>query len=766
MIQFIRRTLRPSACRRVSFVAFLTLALLPPVLPSQTSGDREQRREMTAERIRSGEKIKLDGIFDEAVWQRAQPAKDFIQQDPNFGAPATEPTEVRIAFDRENLYMSVKCFDSEPDKLAGYQRRRDEFLQSDDRFMWVFDPFFKARDGYYFEINPSGLMGDATMGSAGQGSRQWDGIWKAKVIHTDYGWAAEIVIPFRTLNFDPDGEAWGINFQRTVRRKAEETLWTGHARNQGLRRLSNTGLLRGIGEVSQGKGLDVKPYLLGTAFKTRANPETVFQGKPGMDVFYSPTPRLRASLTLNTDFAQTEVDDRQVNLTRYSLFFEEKRDFFLEGSTFFDFRSTWEGNPDTRVYPYFSRRIGLSADREPQRILWGGRLTGQVGKQDIGIMHVRTGDDVGTRGVEFPGEDFTVARVKRRILTQSFVGGLFTRRAGGSSGEASYTTGLDALLSTRHFMGQQNVELNLFWLRTSNSRLDTGGRNAYGVDLNFPNDPWIGSMSFRTVEPRFNPTVGFVGRRAYRRYNPGLTYTRRPRTHHWIRSFQFGGAADIITDLSGKLLTREFDLIPFEFNTHAGDLFRFMVIPSHELLEADFPIFRDPLRGQSVVVPQGRRYDFSRYRFFGQTANRRVVALSGTVELGGFFSGTRRKYAGELTLRVRPGVIIYSQAEWNKIDLAEGHFQTRIYRLTPELQFSPWSSWVNNLQYDNESRVLGWQSRFRWILTPGTDFYLVYTHNWRDFGFLPTARPFGELRHDFMTQDRRAATKFIYTHRF
>ncbi len=748
---------------------FLSVVFLISSLTDTAAGqatNQSTRPEMTAVRLNEDERIKLDGVFDELVWQRAQPAKEFVQQDPIFGAKATEATEVRIAFDSENLYMSVQCFDSEPDKVVGYQRRRDEFLSSDDRFMWVFDTYLDARGGYFFEINPSGLMGDSTLGSAGQGNRQWDGIWTAKVIRTDYGWAAEIVFPFRTFNFDPNAEAWGVNFQRTVRRKSEETLWTGHARNQGLRRMTNTGLLRGIREVSQGKGIDLKPYVLGTAFKSPGATDTVYQGKPGLDVFYSPTPRLRANFTVNTDFAQTEVDDRQVNLTRFSLFFEEKREFFLEGAGFFDFRSTWEGNPDTRVFPFFSRRIGLNADREPQKIIYGTKLTGQVGSQDIGILHVRTGEDRGVRGVDFPGEDFTVARVKRRILAQSFIGGLLTRRDPSGTAEASYTTGIDALLSTRRFMGSQNVELNAFLLGTSVAAGQDGGRYAYGTDLNFPNDPWEGSVSFREVQRNFNPTVGFVSRLAFRRYNPAVTFSPRPNNHAWIRSFKFGANIDYTTDLNNVLLTRQFELTLFEFNTHAGDMFQVNVSPTHERLEEDFAIFKDPVTGKSVTLPRDGQYDFTRYTIHGQTANRRVLAVEGTIDLGNFLSGTRKTYSAQLTVRLRPGVIIYSEVEWNRIELDEGSFQTRIYRFTPELQFSPWIALVNNFQYDNESRVLGWQSRFRWILTPGTDFYFVYSHNWRDFGLHGEA--VGPLRglHGFSTQDRRASTKFIYTHRF
>lgn len=730
--------------------------------PSVTQANGAARREMTAVRLEDGERIEIDGVFDEPVWQRALPARDFIQQDPNFGAAATEPTEVRIVYNRESLYMGVTNFDSEPDGMIGFQRRRDEFLGADDRFMWTMDTYLDGRSGYFFEMNPSGLMADALMGASGQNNRQWDGIWTAKVRRTTIGWLIEIEIPFRTLNFDPNAEAWGINFQRTVRRKSEETLWMGHARNQGLRRMTNAGLLRGIREVSQGKGLDVKPYLLGTAFQRSAGAEpdnpVTWQLKPGVDLFYSPTPRIRANFTLNTDFAQTEVDDRQVNLTRFSLFFEEKRDFFLEGASFFDFRSTADFNQETRVFPFFSRRIGLSARREPQKIDFGGKLTGQVGQQDVGLLHVRTGEENGS-----PGEDFTVARVKRRILSQSFIGGLMTRRAARGEGgavpvsavEDAYTFGLDTLLSTRFFLGSQNLEVGGFLLGASVQEGAEGGRYSYGMDLGFPNDPWTGEFSFREVQKNFDPAVGFVSRSAYRRYNPQLSYSLRPRGHRWIRSFSFGALTDFQTDLENRLLTRLLELKLLEVQGHSGDTFSITVTPSYERLEERFEIFDDLVNGQRVELPAGGEYRFTRWALHGQTANRRLLALRTDLELGNYFSGTRQRYEVGLTLRARPGVIIYSEAEWNRFELAQGRFQTRLYRVTPELQFSPWIAFVNSFQYDNESRVLGWQARFRWIIQPGNDFYLVYNHNWRDDG-----------RHGFETQDRRASSKFIYTHRF
>ena len=221
---------------------------------------------MTAVRLEDGERIELDGRLDEAVWQQAVLATDFIQQDPVFGGTPTERTEVRIVFTSESLYMGVICFDSEPDRLLGNTMKRDEFLRADDRFMWTMDTFLDQQTGYFFEMNPSGLMADALMIAGGGNERAWDGIWDAQVRRSEIGWTVEIEIPFRTLNFDPEAPAWGVNFQRTIRRKNEENLWTGHERNQGLRRMSNAGLLLGLSDLSQGHGLDVKPYVATTSF--------------------------------------------------------------------------------------------------------------------------------------------------------------------------------------------------------------------------------------------------------------------------------------------------------------------------------------------------------------------------------------------------------------------------------------------------------------------------------------------------------------------
>ena len=536
------------------------------------------RPAMTALRLGSQESIVVDGRLDEDIWSRATPARDFVQQDPQNGAPETERTEVRIVYTEKALYMGVTCFDREPDRLLRFQRRRDEFLPSDDRFMWVIDTFLDGRTGYFFEMNPSGLMADALMGINGD-NRQWDGIWNARARRSEIGWTLEIQIPFRTLNFNPNSDTWGINFQRTVRRKNEETIWTGWARNQGLRRMSNTGLVTGISDVSQGHGLDIKPYGLVTSESSpgRGSTATANDASAGLDLFYNPTPLIRANLTVNTDFAQTEVDQRQVNLTRFSLFFPERRDFFLDGASSFDFASD-TGNQNgfqnqnavnnDRIIPFFSRRVGLSASATPQKVDFGTKVTGQIGAQDVGLLHVRTGDDDG-----MAGEDFTVARVKRRLLRQSYVGAMYTRRdprIGGGGGGTSQTAGVDATLATSEFLGSENLEVTGWFLHAALPGISSG-TSAYGGRIDFPNDRWNAKLITTSIEQNFNPGLGFVTRRNYRRYSPTLTFAPRPSGHPYIRQFEFGGTYDVQTTLGNDLLARTVDATLLRVNLHSQD---------------------------------------------------------------------------------------------------------------------------------------------------------------------------------------------------
>jgi len=703
----------------------------------------------------AGVTIVLDGRLDEDVWMHAVPATNFMQQDPVNGNPATEQTEVRIVYNADKLYMGVTLFDSEPDKLIAYQLGRDGNLPSDDKLQWTIDTFLDGRTGYFFEMNPNGSMADALQGADNNQNRQWDGIWNARTRRSEIGWTLEVEIPFRTLNFDPNSDTWGINFQRTVARKNERTLWMGWPRNQGLGRMSNTGLVTGIRNVTQGKGLDIKPYLLGNSesFPGRGNSRVTNDANAGVDLFYSVTPGLRANLTLNTDFAQAEVDQRQVNLTRFSLFFPEKRDFFLDGALFFDFASGNErvnnsgDNNNSDLLPFFSRRIGLDdTSGTPQRINFGSKLLGQIGDQDVGVLQVQTGEENGALG-----EDFIVGRVKRRLLRQSYLGALYTvRHTRRGDIDTRQTIGADFRLATSTFRRRQNLALTGYFLHAANP-LKPGRNSAFGGDLSYPNDPFYLTLDYMEVQEHYDAAVGYTRRTGFRKIQPRLFFMPRPRQHPVIRRFIFAGDIDWrLNPETNQTLTREVDITAFRLDTHAQDEIQFHVIPTFELLEEDFEI------SPGLTLPVGRQYGYTRYSVRGNTSSRRIVALQPRAEWGNFYSGDRLMFSMTVNVRARAGLMFSVAEEWNHVTLAEGQFYTRLYRVMAETQFNPFVSLVNNIQYDSQSAVLGWQSRFRWILQPGNDLYFVYIHNWLD----------DPLNHRIYTLDRRATSKVLYTHRF
>ncbi|HUF75302.1 MAG TPA: carbohydrate binding family 9 domain-containing protein, partial [Longimicrobiales bacterium] len=498
--------------------------------------------------------IDLDGRIDEAVWQSATPITDFTQQEPVEGATPSERTEIRVVYDQDNLYIGAIVYD-DPDGILAYQRQRDAGLMTDDRFMWILDTFRDGRTGYFFEINAAGLMGDGIIGGGGGGGRggggggrggggggfgggfnkAWDGIWEARTARRPDGWSAEIRIPFRTLNFDPSSTEWGINFQRTIRRRNEEILWRGHRRNQGLFNPVFAGRLTGLSGLSQGLGLEAVPSTVASWRNVpcgdptgcgSAYDATTFPRDLSLDLNYSVTSSLRASLSVNTDFAEVESDQRQVNLTRFPLRFPERRGFFLEGSGVFGF------SPSSNASPFYSRHIGLD-ERSGQQIpiMYGTRLTGQVDAYELGFYQIGTGDhtyvDAGTTDLTIQGESFTVGRVKRRFFEQSSIGAIYTRRSmarysGGFT--PGHTAGLDLDLSTRSFLGDNNLDFQAFvaW----NSDLESTGESftdsferlsARGLRMSFPNDPFYTHMSYREFGSDYDPSLGFVPRNDFRR---------------------------------------------------------------------------------------------------------------------------------------------------------------------------------------------------------------------------------------------------------
>ena len=695
---------------------------------------------MMALRLERDERITLDGRLTEDAWLRSVPASDFRQQDPENGEPATEPTEVHIVYDENRIVLGVRCLDSDPQHLFGNQMQRDQSQASDDRFMFAIDTYSDGRSGYYFEINPSGAMGDGLVlpGNGVNVNRSWDGIWNARVVHTDDGWTAEIEIPLKTINFDRKSTSWGINFQRSVRRKNEESLWSGWARNQGLTYMTVAGRLEGLEGLRQGIGLDLLPYVVGStsAAPGRGSPSAVQKGALGGDVVYNITPGLRANLSVNTDFAETEVDQRQVNLTRFPLFFPEKRAFFLENASVFDFSR----EPGTAIMPFFSRRIGLDDSGTPQPIDYGAKLTGHAGAFDVGALQVHTRD-----AGNVTAEDFTVLRTRRRFWRQSYIGGVVTRRNGETT-PARETGGIDISFSTPTFLHKQVLEVSGFYLNTTKLPGTRGGA-AFGGRINLPNDPVNVRISVREVQDGYDPAVGFVDRRGYRLIDPGLRYIVHIKNNPVIRRFSLEADVNSIYDMNGTLETRTPDFQLIRVELQSSDMLEFHLRPLHERLPRNFQIF------SGIVLPAGSQYDFLRRRFQVQSAARRPVSINATYEDGKFYSGDRRQINGTVSVRPHRGWLINVGADYNHVILKEGRFTTRVWLNDINTQFNPFVSLVNRIQFDTVTRQLGWQSRFRWIMSPGNDVFVVYSHNWIDDA-------------SFRTLDRKGSIKIVKTVRF
>jgi hypothetical protein len=796
-------------CRAVLLVFCMLTAVFPAAAQDQQlqnpAGGGAAAIMLEAEHVLPEMGINLDGRVDETSWSRAVAITDFTQQEPVEGGVPSQKTEVRVMFDEENIYISAILYD-DPEGIVAYQLQRDAYLMTDDRFMWILDTFNDGRTGYFFEINPNGLMGDGLItgsrggrgGGGGHGfggggmNKAWDGIWEARTFRRPDGWSAEIRIPFRTLNFDPEADHWGINFQRTIRRNNEEILWRGWRRTEGLNKPIYAGDLVGIREhvgrdddqlhaIQRGYGVELRGSAIGSWRNVRNVPEdvdpTTFPRHISLDIDYNITPSLRASASINTDFAEVESDERRVNLTRFPQRFRERRAFFLEGSGVFGFAS--RSGPQ----PFFSRRIGLNGGQEIP-IEFGTRMTGQAGRYEIGFYQIGTGNHefTDTRGIlqDFTREQFSVARVKRRIFEQSTIGAIYTRRSTAAAnpleGESAvapsdrHTAGVDLAFNTRNFLGDKNMDLEAFYVWNSNPdptvvRTNTD-LSAHGLRLSLPNDTWSGHLSYRQFGDDYKPAVGFVARNDFRRVEPRVGWSPRPASIDWIRKLDFSVQFRNLTELgTGIVEEREWDLNLLGVNFESGDGFSINAKRTYEFLDRGYEIV------DGVHIGDGS-YTTWEYSIRGNTAGRRRVSLYGSVTTGGFWDGDRTRYGGRVSFRPNPGINISTNVQYNDAHLPTADFTTSLYELETEWNANPWVSLTNQIQYDSRSEIVGLFARVRWIIKPGNDVYLVYTHNWRDCSVAvpnsdcspldvdPRAEPW------LTTLSRGGAIKLNYTYRF
>ena len=700
------------------------------------------------------EDIKLDGKLDESFWNSISGISDFLVQEPIEGGIPTENTVIKIAYDNKYLYIGAIFYDSDPEGIKAFKMRKDAPLNTDDRFMWILDTYLDGRNAYFFEINPRGLMGDGLL-SIGQGrslNKDWDGIWRPWTHIGDYGWSAEIRIPFHTLNFDPKISSWGINFQRTIRRKNEEILWTGHKRNQGIFRPQDAGLLIGLENISQGLGLELVGYGKAEASKVEKDlgEGYIKNGNidAGLDINYNITPGLKASLTLNTDFAETEVDDRQINLTRFPIRFPEKRDFFLEGANIFRFA------PSSGVYPYFSRRIGLQSGN-PVPISFGGRFIGKIGKVEVAAQQVRT------RETDFiDSEDFSVIRVKQNFLKESSIGILYTRRHTNKGKDFvpplpdRNTLGVDLSLNTSTFLKNQNLQFQAFAILHNPNSLDNTDKNVWdrsarGLRFNFPNDPWSGSLSYREFGVFYDPAVGFSRRNSFRRVEPRIRFSPILEKSPIIRELQWELSFENLMSLGWKKLTQNIRLTPLSIRFESGDEISYQFIRNFERLEYNFNILGD----NSIIIPIGNYTNWS-HQIEIETANHRKIVYELELISEGFWSGKRTEYQNNLTIRPLEGINLSFGYIYSKVNLKEGNFKTNLIRILGDFDFSPFISFSSNVQYDDISKQIGMNNRFKYTLTPGSDIYFVYNHNW-----------IGD-KGKYKTTSMLGATKITYTQRF
>jgi hypothetical protein len=725
-----------------SFPVFLLFALISSWVYGQ------ETRQISAYRLQPGEEINLDGWVDEDFWANIRAATDFRQQEPLPGVPATEQTEVRIAYDDQYLYIGAIFHDSEPDKIKAFQKKRDAILDTDDRFVFILDTYNDQRSAFYFEINPLGLMGDGIL-RIGQGTsinRSWDGIWRAWVVQSDKGWSAEIRIPFMTLNFDPNNDTWGVNFLRTIRRKNEETLWSGYQRHQGIARPQDAGKLINLENINQGLGIEAIPYALLSESRQRTNPEKPKSREVtynmGGEINYNINPNLKAGVTFNTDFAETDVDDRQINLTRFPLFFPERRAFFLEGSNIFLFA------PSSGPNPYFSRRIGLQGGR-PIPIRYGGRLIGRINNTDVGFLQVRTGEEG-----ERPGEQFTVARVLQNISNESTIGAIYTRRdTDGEDLPTRHTLGTDLSLSTSTFLRNKNLQFEAFFVGHTQTHFgDTTGirdRSVRGGRINFPNEPWNAHVSYREFGVNYDPAVGFAPRVGFRRLQPSVSYAPLWETSNLIRELRWEYYFEYLMFMDWRPATvnHRFQLLGIRFES--GDQIGFSVNHNYENLDFNFDILRD----ERFVIPVGDYYNLG-YSINARTAPFRKFGGAFTFAEAGFWTGDQTNISADVFLR--PVVGLNMTATWlhTQVRLREGNFDTHLFRLITGYDFSPWVSVNFNVQYDNVTKFLGTNNRFTWVIRPGNTFFVVYNHNWQRFD------------ERMLSMENWTNIKFAYTFRF
>jgi hypothetical protein len=690
---------------------FLLVLLAPDFLRGQTS----QPEAIRALKIETG--IKLDGVLDEPGWARAQPISNFTQRELDEGAPATERTEVAVLYTQTDLYFGIWCYDSDPSRIVAQTMKWDFDYSTEDNFEIVLDTYADRRNAYFFAINANGSQADSLIMDNGRKvNSDWNGVWHVAAVRTDAGWFAEIQIPFSTLKFSPaDEQSWKVNFERNIRRKREQDFWQGWSRDASLRQISRAGTLVGLRGLARRHVFEFRPYALGGVEKERAIPGAT-TGDLGLDFSYLVNPTVKMDFTIHPDFAQVESDTLIVNLTRFSISYPEKRQFFLEAQNFFDF-------PLGRARAFYSRRIGIS-DGEQTPIIGGARFLGKMGGSTLGVMSLET-----IRTDASPATNFSLVRWKQDVGEESSVGVLAIGEI--QPGRFNGTGGVDALYSTSKLFGDKILQLGGAFAGTYTSdRADKAGW-AHRLFLNYPNDLVEFDASWERVGKNFNPEVGFVSRPSYQVFSTEFSLHPRPKFLPWIQQVDF---KPVELDYYLDDATREMQSVYMEFRPlglqlKSGEAFEFNIQRNAENLIEDFDI------REGYVIPAGR-YWSNRGEIQFETFEGRPVVAAGAVNWGRFYDGSSTEWEVQAAWKPSRFASLSVSYQRSDIRLSAGDFAidevgARLnFSLTPKLFGFVYAQWNND---DNEIRF---NFRVTWIPKPGAALYFVLN----EFGDTLTSR--------------------------
>lgn len=701
----------------------------------------------TFEAIWTDEVPVLDGRLDEELWQKAAVITDLHEVQPNEFDEPSEESRFYVIYGKDALYVGAEFFDSNPDGIVARVMRQGDFSEGEDGLKVILDTFNNGRSGYVFQLTPNGIRGDGLFKNVTDINWDWEAIWDASTRIHDKGWTAEIAIPFKTLSFDPKNDTWGINFTRDIGRKNEDIGWVSYNRSQNP---ANSGKIVGLTGMEQGLGLDIVTGARVSQSKDFATDASDSEFEPSLDIFYKPSPALTAALTINTDFSGTSVDARTINLTRFSVFFPEKRQFFLQDSDIFEFGRIGGARESGAVTqaskesgrPFFSRRIGLSANGETIDIDAGLKVTGRVGRWDYGVLNIQQSEFA-----SLDSANLFVGRVAANILTESSIGAILTN---GNPREDIDNTlvGVDFRYLNTRLANDKTLAGSLWYQQTDTEGLD-GNNSAYGFNISAPNTSgWSGEINYRRIEENFNPALGFVSQTDVGSWFAKTSYIWRP-ANSWLRSVSIVAKIQRVDKLNGDFDKQIFSADFITLENHSGDKGVLFTTLYREQLTEPFEI------SNGVIIPPGL-YEWDRVCARGGTGEQRKLTVSGFICDGEFYDGDRDTASANVTWRPSKHFKFAMGYRIDDVVLPYGAFKIRLATVRADIAFTSTWYWENFIQYDNISDSMGVNSIMRWIPVAGREFVLVVN---RDFIDIDETR-------NFKSRSSDLAAKVSYTFRF